>query len=86
MSRLYYTTHYLLKIYNNTVYRQPCQHSREILVPSVVPIIKNEDFILFAMAIIAFLSSSTTSDQSKIPLLRALIHGRTSITVCQSHC
>ncbi len=60
--RFYYNTHYLLNIYNNTVYCQPCQHFTDTLVHRFVPIVKNEDFTLVVMAIISFLTSSTTSE------------------------
>jgi hypothetical protein len=38
ISRFYHNTHYLLNIYNNTVYRQPCQHFTNTLVHRFVPI------------------------------------------------
>ena len=52
-------------IYNNPIYRQPCQFSTDTLVHRFVPIIKNEDRILVAMAIISFHASSSTLNQGK---------------------
>jgi hypothetical protein len=63
ISLFYYNTHYVLNIYNNTVYCSPCQDFTDTLVHRFVTIIKNEDFTLLVMVYISFLpSSSTTSD------------------------
>jgi hypothetical protein len=55
-------TPYSIKVYNNTIYCQPCQDFIYTLVPRFVPIIKNECVTLVVMAIVSFLPSSTTSD------------------------
>ncbi len=52
-------------IYNNPIYRQPCQFSTDTLVHRFVPIIKNEDCILIAMAIISFHALSSTLNEGK---------------------
>ncbi len=49
-------------IYNNTVYRQPCQVFTDTLVHRFVPIIKINHFAMVAMAIVLFLPSSSTSN------------------------
>jgi hypothetical protein len=52
-------------IYNNPIYRQPCQLSTDTLVHRFVPIIKNEDCILIAIAIISFHALSSTLNEGK---------------------
>ena len=70
ISCFYCNTYYLLNIYNNTIYCQPCQHFTDTLVHRFVPIIKYEDFTLVVMTIISFLPSSTTAEQrNHVPIL-----------------
>ncbi len=84
----YDNTHFLLNIYNNTVYCQPCLHFADPLVHRFVPIIKNEDFTLVFMAIISFLSSSKISPWFSWPLSHSFHHQqlqtRVSMCLCNS--